>query len=222
MKSKEIKILILKFENIFAKKSDIPKIRGSFAKDYPEFEELHNHKPDGSSNYIFPIIQYRIINNNPAIIALEKASDIVKNIFLNTKNINISGKEHSFTEKNLKIKKYNFGMTENPSQYKFISPWMALNQKNYKKYKNSNGFEKQNLLKNILFGNLLTLSKGLGYTIPDKDKINVQGFFNPIKINFKNQKMLGFYGNFITNFQIPDYLGLGKQSARGFGIVRKI
>jgi len=30
-----------------------------------------------------------------------------------------------------------------------------------------------------------------------------------------------FTGDFTTNFLIPDFLGIGKQSARGFGVVRK-
>ena len=33
--------------------------------------------------------------------------------------------------------------------------------------------------------------------------------------------MLTFRGEFSTNFQIPDYLGLGKQVARGYGMVKK-
>jgi hypothetical protein len=33
--------------------------------------------------------------------------------------------------------------------------------------------------------------------------------------------MLCFTGDFTTNFLIPEFLGLGKQSARGFGVVRK-
>jgi len=34
--------------------------------------------------------------------------------------------------------------------------------------------------------------------------------------------MLGFLGEFEVNFDIPDYLGIGKSVSRGFGTVKKI
>ena len=34
--------------------------------------------------------------------------------------------------------------------------------------------------------------------------------------------MIGFKGGFMTNFMIPNHLGLGKSVARGFGTVKKV
>jgi hypothetical protein len=34
--------------------------------------------------------------------------------------------------------------------------------------------------------------------------------------------MICFTGEFMVNFHIPDYLGIGKQVARGFGTVERI
>ena len=36
-------------------------IRGYFAKRFPQFDILHNHKKDGRLLYLYPRIQYRII-----------------------------------------------------------------------------------------------------------------------------------------------------------------
>ena len=96
---------------------------------------------------------------------------------------------------------------------------MALKEENYRKYKTLNQIEQQNFLKHLLRENLKTLSKGFVYTIPDIEEIKVEGFFKPRSVNFKNIKMLCFTGEFMVNFYIPDYLGLGRQSARGFGVV---
>jgi hypothetical protein len=41
-------------------------------------------------------------------------------------------------------------------------------------------------------------------------------------MNFKNIPMVCFTGEFTMNFLLPDYLGIGKQVARGFGTVRRI
>ncbi len=97
---------------------------------------------------------------------------------------------------------------------------MALNEDNYAKYIQLNKIEQQILLKRILTGNIISISKGFKYTIPNDFVIKVEGYFKPKQVNFKNRKMLCFKGDFMTNFNIPDHLGLGKQSARGFGVVK--
>ena len=86
--------------------------------------------------------------------------------------------------------------------------------------KNESLFLLENKLVQIK-NNLKTLSKAFQYWIPDLDNLNVDGWFHPLEVNFHNQPMLCFTGDFTTNFLIPEFLGLGKQSARGFGVVRK-
>jgi hypothetical protein len=98
---------------------------------------------------------------------------------------------------------------------------MALNQENYREFVKLNTIQQKQRLKQILRGNLLTLSKGFGYTIPDFDAVELDGWFKPVERNFHNIPMQCFTGEFTTNFVIPDHLGLGKQIARGFGVIEK-
>ena len=105
-------------------------------------------------------------------------------------------------------------------KYQFISPWMCLNEINYKKYLNINEEEKKELLKKILIGNIISMSKGLNYTVTDKIMVDLE--VKPIKVKFKNQNMLCFVGNFIANFMIPNKLGIGKSVSRGFGTIIKV
>ena len=199
---------------------DIPKLRGYFSRKFTEYTELHNHLPDGKFSYKFPQVQYRIIEKHPALIGFDKGIEVLKKIFFELDEMIIDNRRYSLFEKEIFLKETDFGVSENFLNYKFISPWMALNEENYRKFNEADKFEQQLLLKKILKGNLITLSKGLNYTIPNVDDIKTEGFFKPKKVNFKNLKMLCFTGEFMTNFFIPDFLGLGKQSARGFGVVR--
>jgi hypothetical protein len=199
---------------------DIPKLRGYFSNKFAEFPQIHNHLPDGSYNYKYPQIQYRIVEGKPALLFMGEAVSILKEIFFNIDKIKIDWKKFNIYEKQIEVLEEEFGQSARDIDYEFISPWMALNEANFQKYKNSNKIEQQQLLKKILRGNLLTISKGFKYTIPNYDDINVEGYFKPLNVNFKNIKMLCFTGRFTVNFQIPDYLGLGKQSARGFGVVK--
>ena len=217
----KVKILTLIFKDMHIQPSDIPKVRGYFANRYKEYEILHNHLPGGKFNFGFPKLQYRIINHHPTLIAIKEGIDVLKEIFLEIENVSINGKSYNIYEREIFLREYDFGATEKFLQYKFLSPWMALNEENYRKYRSINEIERQNFLKFLLRENLKTLSKGFAYTIPDIEAIKVEGYFIPQTVKFKNVKMQCFKGNFTTNFFIPNLMGLGKQSARGFGVVKR-
>lgn len=218
----KISYAILIFNDIKIHSSDIPKIRGYLSNRLIEYQELHNHIGDSQFDYRFPSIQFRIINDRPAIIACKRSYDVIKDIFFSIDKLEMGIKKLEINEKKIEIRESDFGDTNRFFDYKFISPWMALNNNNHVHYKKLDSYKKQQLLKKILRGNLLTISKGFNYTINNFDNIKVEGHFIPKYVNFKSQKMLCFNGSFTVNFRIPDYLALGKQSSRGFGVVREI
>lgn len=76
------------------------------------------------------------------------------------------------------------------------------------------------LLRNILKGNLLSMSKSLGYSVPDQIKCDID--LLPTKSRYKDTVITSFDGGFMANFCIPDHLGIGKSVSKGFGTVRKI
>ena len=38
----------------------------------------------------------------------------------------------------------------------------------------------------------------------------------------KGVRMVGFKGTFAVNFELPDYIGLGKSVSRGFGTIKRV
>ena len=105
-------------------------------------------------------------------------------------------------------------------RYRFISPWLALNEKNYEIFKGASLTERRTLLTSILIGNLLSISKNLGYEVPDTIRVEIE--LHPLKVFYKNIPLIGFKGLFESNFQIPDYLGVGKAVSHGFGTVKLV
>lgn len=216
----DLNILIFKLEKSLIDRRDIPKLRGFIADKYPQYVELHNHIENRGYKYGYPVIQYKVIDKTPALIAINEACSLLMKVSFELKNINIGSKEIDINEKEYVIKKEKLGISEDLIDYDFISPWMALNQDNYKKYLSFDKAEKENLLKRILIGNVLSMSKSLSYSV--EEEIKTQLDLEPCKVNFKNQTMIAFKGKFKINFHIPDYLGLGKSVSRGFGTVRKL
>ncbi len=220
-----MKQAILYFEDIKLTPSQVHKFRGYVGNAFAKYDLIHNHDPDTGKNiYRYPLIQFKIIEHTPAIIAFTgKAVEIFTEIFMKLNEIIIDEKIIPVNEKNLKIEKVNFGFSQEMLFYEFISPWISLNQKNFSAYRKLKSIgEKKELLKRILIGNILSMSKYLDLHINKDQRIEADLQLKQVNTMLKGKKMLGFKGVFTTNFMIPDYAGLGKSVSRGFGIVKNI
>ncbi len=197
-------------------------LRGFIGKRFPELSLLHNHASDTSFIYTFPRVQYHIFNGDALIIGIEEGVDTVKYI------------EHILTELLLNRQIYKivvktgieseiyFGILKEPLSYSFLTPWLALNEKNYEQYQKLGTWaKKKELLEKILIGNIISMSKSLGYTVSEPIKVNI-GNLKEVQTKLKGIPMLGFLGTFSVNFAIPDYWGIGKSVSRGFGTIVKV
>lgn len=217
-----VEYLLVVFTEVDFSPSEIPRLRGYFAQKYPDTHLFHNHMPGASLDYRFPKIQYRIVDGHPALIGLGEGIEIMKRVFFETTEIVLGTKIWNINERTIKLTRTEFGQSAEYYTYRFISPWMALNQDNHRDFIELDQMRQKQKLKSILRGNLLTLAKGLSYTIPDFDRVELDGWFKPVERNFHKIPMQCFTGEFTTNFLIPDLLGLGKQVARGFGVMKRI
>lgn len=207
--------LILKTEEPV--KESPEKLRGFFGNKYRDFPILHHHQNDGVNIYQYPKVQYKIIGGIPVIFGIEEGAKILEDISGDIEELTIGSKNYKIIEKQIIIKKQEFGYSDKLSQYRFIVPWLALNEKNYELYLQSDQKNKIMLLHKVLAGNLLSISKSLGYVVLDQIKVKTK--ISPIKVFSKGIPQIGFEGKFQTNFKIPDYLGIGRSVSRGFGVV---
>lgn len=216
----EIKMLTVKLEGNKVESRDIPKIRGYLANKFPQYLELHNHLGNDKFKYGYPVIQYKSIGGVPNIIAINDASKILIDIFFDVKEIDMKDKVMSILEKGYVLKTKELGVEDGLVEYEFLTPWMALNQENYDKYARSPEDERAGILKKVLVGNVLSMAKGLDCWVDKPIEAMIK--LRPVEVKYKDRKMVGFKGRFMTNFAIPDYLGLGKSVSRGFGTVVRV
>lgn len=219
----KLKLLIFKIEsNRYFSPRMAEKIRGYFGNLYKNDPLFHQHTEDRRLIYHYPRIQYKIIKGIPYIIGLTEGVDALKEKFIEIQQLVLDDKEYEVFQKSIKIEEVSFGTTEDQIQYRFLSPWYALNQDNYKKYLRTNlGTKRIMLLKRILIGNLLSLSKSLREVVTDEIIVGDMNAFE-YTFNLDDIPVLGFKGTFQVNFDIPNYLGIGKSVSRGFGTVVKV
>jgi len=214
----------LLLENIRLNPYQIHKFRGFVGNLFMEHNLIHNHDESGKPIYRYPLIQFKLIDNTPAIIAVtEPAIQIFSEIFMNMNEINIEGKIIPVFEKNLTVEDVKFGYSQETYMYEFASPWIGLNQINYKKYSDSTSRDdRENILKKAMTGNILSMSKFLNHWLEKDQQIKIDLKVSEKPVNLKTKRMIGFFGIFKVNFAIPDYLGIGKSVSRGFGVARRM
>jgi len=200
--------------------------RGFIGNEFKKFIELHHHLNSNDAKklvYGYPKIQYKVIQNRAIVLGISKENiSILKNLVLNLKKIVLGDNTYRIIEIKTDYQESEFSITNQDEMhtYKFQSPWLALNPKNYEKYVDLSLNGKRKLLIKILIGNIISMSKYLGYTIPSQIKVDIDA--KPLKILFKNVNVIGFKGVFKINFLIPNYLGIGKGVSHGYGSVKKI
>ncbi|MDS1029150.1 CRISPR-associated endonuclease Cas6 [Bacillota bacterium LX-D] len=214
---KQLKIFRLSFPEIRLSTRAGHKLRGFVARLFPEHDEFHNHGKTGWL-YRYPLIQYKVIEGTPYIIGINQGAEKLEEMEDELNELILDGSQIPIYEKALTIANEPFGILDDVVEYAFITPWMALNQRNYGQYQVSSGVEQREILRAVLTGNLLSLSKGLGYRVESKIVVDI-GKIKSIETNFKEQRMIAFLGSFFVNFAIPDYLGIGKSVSRGFGTI---
>ena len=200
----------------------VGQIRGYIGNKFIEDPLLHNHGEKGQYFYRYPMVQYKIINGNPLLLGIGEGIESLWEIFNELSELKINKTEYEIFDKDFLLKQVTFGIAEIQIPYHFLTPWLALNEKNYEKYqKYGTWAKKKELLEKILIGNIISLSKSLGYTVPEPIKTNIHKL-KEVKTSLKSTPMLGFLGTFSVNFEIPDYWGIGKSVSRGFGTVKRV
>ena len=79
--------------------------------------------------------------------------------------------------------------------------------------------EKITLLEKILTANILSFAKGIGVHIENNIECKITSISEPYFPTYKQTKLTAFDVEFKTNVFLPNYIGLGKSSSVGFGIL---
>ena len=196
-------------------------LRGFFATKFTEYELLHQHVDAGRLVYQYPKIQYKVIDGTPMVIGINEGAEVLKEIYDQYDRITLGDNTYEIVERNITLREEAFGISHQILSYRFITPWLALNQRNYERYFRLDRSRQKNLLRQTLVGNILSMAKGLDYVVTSQIRLDIGRVRHRMR-TVKGVNMLGIECDFMVNFAIPDYLGLGKSVSRGFGAVVKV
>ncbi len=212
-----VKVVVLKLK-VSGKKfqnRDAEKLRGYIGNLFKEEILYHNHVDKYTFNYQSAQIFYKVLDGDLAIVGVNMGAEIILKNYEKIEKIRIE-EEFFSVEKELNEVEIDLKVEDKRNySYHFITPWFALNQENYKKYR-SGEFDLNNQLRN----NIIEFFKLCGVWA-DK-KIDVKAKLKEMIITQKNTKILAFVGEFKTNVNLPNHIGLGKRKSIGYGGIEKI
>lgn len=196
-------------------------VRGFFGNLFRNRPEFHGHRGDALI-YKHPLIQYKVFGGSAVLMGLKEGAYLLK-AMPSLEHLEIYHEKYPILKQTISSDNVPFGLTGKLIRYAFATPWIGLNENNYDNYLSlkHNKTEICSLIERILTGNILSMSKSLGYVV--KDKIQIKAELGETEtVNIKDDvELIGFHGKFETNFMIPAFWGIGKFSSRGYGTVKR-
>lgn len=218
-----IQKVTIQFPGISLQTRDAHKLRGYFGNLFKEHSPLlHNHFETGELRYKYPLVQYKVLNEMPTLVALQEGAKLLVQLFLKIRELKIDESIYPVSSKNIESELITIGHSDQLHEYRFKTIWMGLNQDNHLKFISMNSQEDKNrLLDKILTGNILSFFKGLEIFLEPNQRLLVKSRLEEKRTQFKNKDMMAFSGSFVVNAHLPSNIGLGKAVSRGFGTIEK-
>ena len=221
-KFKQIRLLQVIFD-LKINFSEIPFFRGAIIKTTRGENNLfHNHSPEGNI-YRYPKIQYKLINGNASLLCVEEGIEGIQDFFSRTDwKLQIEKEKKEIKVENIKVHQHRVAVWENWFDYR-ITNWLPLNQDNYIKFKALEDLtEKISFLEKIMQSNILSFLQGIDLYVDEKIEVKIKSIRGERLMNYKDQQMQAFTLEFRTNISLPNFIGLGKGSSVGFGVIKEI
>lgn len=218
--SVEVRTLHLHLDRRFAGGGDA--LRLAITGALPDRSELHGHdESTGGVLYRLPPVRFLVRRGLPVLIGLGSGRTVLEEIFRTPPpSVRCGDRSYAVLGVELEDVVESLGAALEPIQYRFVTPWLALNQENHARYQFAQAREREELLSRILVGNTLAGAKGVGYFV--ELRLQARTRLRPVRARLKNLEMIGFLGRMEINFAYPRWWGLGKSVALGFGILERV
>jgi hypothetical protein len=216
---------ILSFPELRLPASEGHRLRGYFGNAFKQHSPLlHNHLEDGSLRNGYPLVQYKMIRRIPTIVGLDDGADLLLELFSDIEEIRIADQVLDARAKQLSHQqiKPTF-LSEDLISYQLESPYRGISQDQYPRWRALDTDEERFVfVQKSLIGHLLMVFKGLNIWLSEHERIIAYPRFQTILVKMKGIKVTAFTGDFVTNVSLPDYIGIGKGTSRGYGVIRRM
>ncbi len=214
--------LIVQFGNEITP-NEIQQFRGAVIASLKEKDILfHNHTENGVS-YHYPRIQYKRIHQKAAIVCVKEGIKAIVELFCaGNYHYRIGERDVDMLIESINTYETDIDFCEEPRHYRLLN-WLPLNSENYKEYQSIEVLAQRILfLEEKLIGNLLAFFTEMGFRADKQIDLHITNITGQRLARYKGVKLMAFDVEFKANLALPQYIGIGKSSSVGYGILTKI
>lgn len=218
-KYKHLRMLTIRFD-LPIRYEELSQFRGAVISLTLEKNDFfHNHSETGVI-YRYPKIQYKKLGGKAALICIDEGTEAIHEFFSGFNGqIKLGNQNLELKVEQIKASQINVGAWDNNFEFQ-LANWLPLNQENYQRYNEVESYhEKIQILENVLMGNLLTFCEGIGIKPERPLKAVITKVVSEKRIKYRGTTMQAYDVDIKTNLSLPDFIGLGKGSGLGYGVV---
>ena len=144
----------------------LDKLRSFFQKKSAEYTTLHK---DSTTAFIhrYPVVQCKLIKSMLMVIGISQGADLLQEISVGRKELGTGENTCAISRPDQEIRNEEFTISDKIQTYEFLTPWLALNQQNAKKFYDLKGKpERDAFMQKILIGHLTRSPNPLTMTCP--------------------------------------------------------
>ncbi len=213
-----LKLFTLTLEPVNPVQFSLSEFRSYLSGKLGEYTTLHKDQA-GDFIHRYPVVQCKQIKNMFIVIGISQGAEFLYRRTAGHQQIADGNNTCTILERDTSLRQEEFGISDAMYTYEFLTPWLALNQQNAKKFYDLKGKpDRDAFMLGILEGNLATLAKSLDYKSPVPISCEARLKFRIDRIEREN--VIVFLGKFRTTLRIPDYFGIGQSVSQGFGTIR--
>jgi len=173
---------------------------------------------DGSyrEKFLYPRVQVKILNEQIYFVGIGEGVEPIREIVNNIDSLDFGNITFQISDREIEECNNRFQPSEKLVRYRFITPWVALNQSTGKKYRNIKNKDRVNYLNKLLGQNIVFLSREMGIDLEENIFTKI-GLSTLLPKSIDENHWGSFDGEFETNFILPNYIGIGNGITRGYG-----
>ena len=191
-------------------------VKGVLMNQFPDEEIVPMLDGSYRDKYLYPRVQVKILNEQIYIIGIGEGVESVKAIAKKMESMDFGNITFQVLNNEIEEHSDRFQPVAKLIRYRFVTPWVALNQTTGSRYRLLNNVDRVNFLNRLLGQNIVFMAREMGMELEENifTKVTLSSLF-PKPVDENNWG--SFDGEFRANFVLPNYLGIGNGITRGYG-----
>ena len=150
-------------------------VKGVFMRQYPNETIIPFLNGDYRDKYLYPRVQVKILNEQIYLIGIHEGVESIISLIEKFDILDFGNIRFEIQKSDIEKYSNQFIPSEGLIRYRFITPWVALNQKTGGRYRFITNQQKSSYLNKLLGHNIVFISNELGIGFKEKvfTKINM-------------------------------------------------